>query len=246
MRRVTPDGIIHTFAGSCQSAGFSGDGGQATAALLNGPEDIAFGPDGSLYIADSTNNGFDGSIRPAIIQTVAGSGPTDRQLRGRTSAEMADPRFRPCSSSQPASTSPRMERSTSPILITRASGGCRRAASSRRWQATARERRGRHQRRPRDRIRVERTRKGPAGAGRELLHRRVRGQRSPPRGHGRNHPSVRRQRRHPGTPGTADLRRPQVDCVHRWTPRSDRMAASTYSTRIIRSAESTRRVSSAQ
>ncbi len=85
IRRVTPDGIIHTFAGKCQitgqssTAGFSGDGGPATAALLHAPEDIAFGPDGSLYIADSTNERIRRVYPNGIIQTVAGSGPTGTQ-----------------------------------------------------------------------------------------------------------------------------------------------------------------------
>ena len=75
VRRVTPDGVIHTFAGTCETDGFSGDGGPATAALLHSPEDIAFGPDGSLYIADSENNCIRRVYPNGIIQTVAGSGP---------------------------------------------------------------------------------------------------------------------------------------------------------------------------
>jgi sugar lactone lactonase YvrE len=51
VRRVDPEGIITTVAGTGE-AGFSGDGGPATEARLK-PEDIAVGPDGSLYIADA-------------------------------------------------------------------------------------------------------------------------------------------------------------------------------------------------
>src|SRR5262249_61470075 len=72
--RVEPDGLITRVAGN-GGTGFSGDGGLAVNASLNQPTDIALGPDGSLYIADSENNrirrvGIDG-----IITTVAGSGP---------------------------------------------------------------------------------------------------------------------------------------------------------------------------
>ncbi|VXC93615.1 NHL repeat-containing protein [Burkholderia sp. 8Y] len=44
-------GVIETIAGT-GSSGYSGDGGLATQAMLSGPRGIAFGHDGSLYIAD--------------------------------------------------------------------------------------------------------------------------------------------------------------------------------------------------
>ncbi|WP_006748058.1 NHL domain-containing protein [Thioalkalivibrio paradoxus] len=53
IRLVTPDGIIRTVAGTGQS-GFTGDGGLAERATIGGTE-ISFGPDGSLYLADSSN-----------------------------------------------------------------------------------------------------------------------------------------------------------------------------------------------
>jgi sugar lactone lactonase YvrE len=42
-------------AGQTSAPGYSGNGGPATAARLNGPTDVAFGPDGWLYVAEQTN-----------------------------------------------------------------------------------------------------------------------------------------------------------------------------------------------
>ncbi len=55
IRLVTPDGIIHNIAGS-GAAGFGGDGGPATAALLNAPQGLFLDGAGDLYFADSGNN----------------------------------------------------------------------------------------------------------------------------------------------------------------------------------------------
>jgi len=67
-------GIITTVAGN-GTAGFSGDGGAATSAHLNGPMGVTIESDGSLYIADTLNQ----RIRKVdavthIITTVAGNG----------------------------------------------------------------------------------------------------------------------------------------------------------------------------
>lgn len=73
IRRVDVDGRIRTVAGT-GVAGFGGDGGPAGKASLNGPEGVAVLADGSIAIADSTNErvrlvGVDGTIR-----TLAGTG----------------------------------------------------------------------------------------------------------------------------------------------------------------------------
>ena len=72
IRRVTPGGIISTVAGS-GTAGFSGDGGAATAAQLNAPEDVAIASTGELLIADTQNHRIR-QVSGGIISTVAGNG----------------------------------------------------------------------------------------------------------------------------------------------------------------------------
>jgi sugar lactone lactonase YvrE len=73
VRKVDATGVISTVAGT-GVAGFGGDGGLATAANLNYPQDVAFDTAGNLYI----NDAFNGRIRKidpsGIITTVAGNG----------------------------------------------------------------------------------------------------------------------------------------------------------------------------
>jgi RHS repeat-associated protein len=74
IRRVTPNGIITTVAGNGTSGAFSGDGGPATAARLNSPGDVALGPDGSLYIADTYHLRIRRVGPDGTINTFAGNG----------------------------------------------------------------------------------------------------------------------------------------------------------------------------
>jgi trimeric autotransporter adhesin len=68
-------GVITTIAGTRDVAGYAGDGGPATAALLNGPVDIAVDNANNIYVAEKNNH----IIRrifatTGTIQTVAGRG----------------------------------------------------------------------------------------------------------------------------------------------------------------------------
>lgn len=73
IRRIDPDGIIHTAAGN-GTAGYSGDGGPATSASIQGCYHAAPAPDGSLYIADTWNHVVRRVGTNGIIHTVAGNG----------------------------------------------------------------------------------------------------------------------------------------------------------------------------
>ncbi len=50
IRRVTPDGVLTTFAGGGSNP--NGDGGPATAVALNQPRDLAFDAAGNLYVSE--------------------------------------------------------------------------------------------------------------------------------------------------------------------------------------------------
>lgn len=65
--------IITTVVGK-STAGFSGDGGLATAALLNKPTGIAVDAAGNMFIADNVNNRIRKVDVNGIITTIAGDG----------------------------------------------------------------------------------------------------------------------------------------------------------------------------
>ncbi len=73
IRKVTPGGIISTYAGT-GVAGYSGDMGPATAAMLNGPQGIATDSMGNLYIADANNHAVRKVWVGGTIGTIAGNG----------------------------------------------------------------------------------------------------------------------------------------------------------------------------
>ncbi|HMG24553.1 MAG TPA: hypothetical protein VK607_24620 [Kofleriaceae bacterium] len=73
VRRIAPDGTITTAAGTGEP-GWSGDGGRAIDAQLNGPEGIAVAGDGALYIADRLNSRIRRVAPDGTISTIAGTG----------------------------------------------------------------------------------------------------------------------------------------------------------------------------
>ena len=99
IRVIDPTGTINTFAGT-GVAGFSGDGGPATAARINFPSDMEVGPDGSIYFTDALNNVVrkiapDHTISTIVGDTLAGfsgdGGPASAALLSRPMGLSFDP-----------------------------------------------------------------------------------------------------------------------------------------------------------
>ncbi len=92
IRVVNTSGIISNFAGT-HTPGFSGDGGQATAAQLSDPGGVTFDPAGNLYIADFGNQRIRMINTSGIITTIAGNGSAGYSGDGgpATAADLSDP-----------------------------------------------------------------------------------------------------------------------------------------------------------
>jgi len=73
IREVTPDGIMHTYAGN-GVGGYSGDGGSALSASIHQPFGLAVDGAGNLYFADYQNNRIREVLTNGTIKTVAGTG----------------------------------------------------------------------------------------------------------------------------------------------------------------------------
>ncbi len=72
IRKVTPSGIISTYAGNGTFGAFSGDGGPAIDATLSDPWGLATDAYGNLFVADTGNYRVRKVASDGIITTVAG------------------------------------------------------------------------------------------------------------------------------------------------------------------------------
>jgi uncharacterized protein (TIGR03437 family) len=90
--KVAPQGMISTLAGT-GTPGFSGDGGLAVSAELDGPVGLAIDAAGDLYIADSGNARVRKINAQGVITTVAGGGDKYGLIDGisATSAGLGTP-----------------------------------------------------------------------------------------------------------------------------------------------------------
>lgn len=73
VRKLAPDGMISTIAGTGQ-AGLTADGTLAVDAELNAPEGLAADKEGNIYVADSGNEVVRRIGSDGVIRTVAGNG----------------------------------------------------------------------------------------------------------------------------------------------------------------------------
>ena len=73
IRKIDADGTITTVIGG-GGAGFSGDGGPASDARIDRPQQIVVDPDGNVYFADSGNNRVRRIDTEGVVSTVAGNG----------------------------------------------------------------------------------------------------------------------------------------------------------------------------
>ena len=73
IRKIGPSGIITTIGGN-GLPGFFGDGGPATAAMVNNPLGIAVDGSGNVYVGDANNRRVRRINTAGIISTVAGNG----------------------------------------------------------------------------------------------------------------------------------------------------------------------------
>ena len=76
IRKISTGGTLSTYAGTCQSGGFSGDGAAATAAKLDNPAHLYFDAADNLFIVDANNNRVRKVTAGGTISTVAGSSLT--------------------------------------------------------------------------------------------------------------------------------------------------------------------------
>ena len=85
VRKVDPSGVITTVAGT-GTAGFSGDGGPATAAELDSPSDVVLDSAGDLFIVDFGDNRVRKIDTSGTITTVAGTGAAGSSGDGGSAA----------------------------------------------------------------------------------------------------------------------------------------------------------------
>ncbi len=90
VRRLNAQGAIMTIAGAGAS-GFSGDGGDAVSALLNGPQGVAVDGSGNVYIADTGNHRIRKVSPQGIITTIAGADPAAGDNGPAVSARLFEP-----------------------------------------------------------------------------------------------------------------------------------------------------------
>jgi serine/threonine protein kinase, bacterial len=88
IRKITPAGVVSTFAGSGASGSANGTG---TAASFSGPGGIAIDSAGNLYIGDTNNNLIRKITSAGIVTTLAGTGAQGAANGTAATASFYDP-----------------------------------------------------------------------------------------------------------------------------------------------------------
>ncbi len=86
--RISSNGSVTVIAGSLQ-AGYSGDGGPASQALLNDPQGLAFDSAGNLYFSDRNNFRVRRIATDGTISTFAGNGQSGTPVDGQPATSVA-------------------------------------------------------------------------------------------------------------------------------------------------------------
>lgn len=83
LRKITPDGIIHRFAGNGAIHGNVGavpaglDGPALNSTLFHSPTNVAVGPDGTVYVVDATDDRVYGVDVGGIVRNIVGAYRSD-------------------------------------------------------------------------------------------------------------------------------------------------------------------------
>ncbi|MBP6757930.1 MAG: hypothetical protein KA133_01645 [Flavobacterium sp.] len=90
IRKITPQGVVSTFAGTAGGSGATN--GTLTAAKFNGPSDIVQDNSGTIYVSETGNNLIRKITTAGIVSTLAGTGTSGSTNGTGTAASFNSPR----------------------------------------------------------------------------------------------------------------------------------------------------------
>jgi sugar lactone lactonase YvrE len=90
IRKITPEGVVSTLAGTAQQSGFVN--GTGSAARFNTPFAVAVDSAGNVYVADSENHAIRRVTPAGVVSTVAGAGVSGQSDGATAVARFNQPR----------------------------------------------------------------------------------------------------------------------------------------------------------